>query len=90
MFVTVAPQDPPPLPTPAPAAGPHRARLRRLLIRRATPHLYLTPALILLVVWAGLAGISGEYDEAARVDGASPGNWDCAASWAPRASSGVR
>ncbi|MGQ4599361.1 ABC transporter permease subunit [Nocardia sp. R6R-6] len=25
-----------------------------------------------LVVWAGLAGISGEYDEAAMVDGASP------------------
>ncbi|MGW4125384.1 carbohydrate ABC transporter permease [Nocardia sp. NPDC004711] len=26
-----------------------------------------------LVVWAGLAGISGDYDEAASVDGASPG-----------------
>ncbi|WP_084477856.1 carbohydrate ABC transporter permease [Nocardia jejuensis] len=26
-----------------------------------------------LVVWAGLAGISGDYDEAARVDGASAG-----------------
>ncbi|WP_433561236.1 carbohydrate ABC transporter permease [Nocardia sp. CA-151230] len=38
------------MPAPAPAAGPHRARLRRL-IRRATPYLYLTPALVLLVVW---------------------------------------
>lgn len=35
---------------PAPAARPHRARLRRL-IRRATPYPYLTPTLILLVVW---------------------------------------
>ena len=26
-----------------------------------------------LVVWAGFAGISGDYDEAARVDGARPG-----------------
>ncbi|RDI67222.1 carbohydrate ABC transporter permease [Nocardia pseudobrasiliensis] len=26
-----------------------------------------------LMVWAGLTGISGHYDEAARVDGASPG-----------------
>lgn len=27
----------------------------------------------MLVVWAGLAGINGDYDEAARMDGATPG-----------------